>query len=115
MKVQITYDYTDANTERKGYDEMDYLGSISKNNFEDDIADFIVAWLKYRDLCNGTTHNCEYDFLGDEMCFEEFKGDEKVGTLAEVEIEIPSKQVIFKLQKIQERAVAKFFHKILQV
>ena len=97
MKVQITYDYTDANTERKGYDEMDYLGSFSEDNFEEDIANLVVAWLKYRDLCNGTTHNCEYDFLGDEIFFEEFKGDEKVGTLAEVEIEIPSKQVIFKL------------------
>lgn len=39
----------------------------------------------------------KYDFLGDEIWFEEFKGDEKVGTLAEIEIEIPSKQVIFKL------------------
>ena len=97
MKVQITYDYTDANTERKGYDEMDYLGSIAEDNIEEDIADCVVAWLKYRDLHNGTTHNCEYDFLGDEMFFEEFKDDEKVGTLAEVEIEIPSKQVIFKL------------------
>ena len=97
MKVQITYDYTDANTERKGYNEMDYLGSIAEDNFEEDIANLVVAWLKYRDLCNGTTHNCEYDVLGNELYFEEFKGDEKVGTLAEVEIEIPSKQVIFKL------------------
>lgn len=94
---------------------MDYLGSISKDNFEDDIADFIVAWLKYRDLHNDTTHNCEYDFLGNELYFEEFKDDEKVGTIAEVEIKIPSKQIIFKLQKIHERAVAKIFHKILQV
>ena len=97
MKVQITYDYTNADVEHKGYDEMDYLGSISEDDFEEDIANFVVEWLKYRDLCNGTTHNCEYNFLGDELCFEEFKGDEKVGTLAEVEIAIPSKQVIFKL------------------
>jgi len=97
MKVQITYDYTNADVKRKGYDEMDYLGSIAEDNFEEDIANLAVTWLKYRDLQNGTTHNYEYDFLGDELYFEEFKGDEKVGTIAEVKIEIPSKQVIFKL------------------
>lgn len=97
MKVQITYDYTNADVERKGYDEMDYLGSISKDNFEDDIADFIVAWLTHRDKLNGTTHNCEYDFLGDELYFEEFKDGEKVGVIAEIEIEIPSLKIIFKL------------------
>lgn len=97
MKAQITYDYTTSEGEFKGYDEMDYLGSISKDNFEDDIADFIVAWLKHRDFLNGTTHNCEYDFLGDEMFFDEFKDDEKIGTIAGVEIEFPSLQIIFKL------------------
>lgn len=97
MKVQITYDYTNADIERKGYDEMDYFGPVSEDDFEEDIANLVVAWLKRRDLCNGTTHNCEYDVLGDELYFEEFKGDEKVGTLTEVEIVIPSKQVIFKL------------------
>lgn len=73
------------------------LALFPKIALKEDIANLVVAWLKYRDLHNGTTHNCEYDFLGDELFFEEFKGDEKVGTLAEVEIEIPSKQVIFKL------------------
>ena len=43
MKIQITYDYVTTKTTLNGYDEMDYLGSISKDNFEDDMADFIVA------------------------------------------------------------------------
>lgn len=61
------------------------------------MADFIVAWLKHRDKVNGTTHNCEYDFLGDELFFDEFSGDEKIGTIAEVEVEFPSLGIIFKL------------------
>lgn len=92
MKAQITYDYTTSEAELRGYDEFDYLGSISKKTFEDDMANFIVSWLKYRDKLNGTTHNCEYDFLGDE-----FKDDEKIGTIAEVEVEFPSLGIIFKL------------------
>nr|DAJ63428.1 MAG TPA: hypothetical protein [Caudoviricetes sp.] len=97
MKAQITYDYITSEGEFNGYDEFDYLGSVSKENFEDDMADFIVAWLKYRDKLNGTTHNCEYDFLGDELFFDEFKDDEKIGTIAEVEVEFPSLGIIFKL------------------
>nr|DAV40398.1 MAG TPA: hypothetical protein [Caudoviricetes sp.] len=97
MKAQITYDYITSEGEFNGYDEFNYLGSISKENFEDDMADFIVAWLKHRDKVNGTTHNCEYDFLGDELFFDEFKDDEKVGTIAEVEVEFPSLGIIFKL------------------
>ena len=38
-----------------------------------------------------------YDFLGEELFFDEFKDDEKIGTIAEVEIEIPSLKIIFKL------------------
>lgn len=97
MKAQITYDYTTSEGEFNGYDEFDYLGSVSKDNFEDDMADFIVAWLKHRDKVNGTTHNCEYDFLGDELFFDEFKDDEKIGTIAEVEVEFPNLGIIFKL------------------
>jgi hypothetical protein len=97
MKAQITYDYITSEGEFNGYDEFDYLGSVSKDNFEDDMADFIVVWLKHRDKVNGTTHNCEYDFLGDELFFDEFNDDEKVGTIAEVEIEFPSLGIIFKL------------------
>lgn len=97
MKAQITYDYITSEAELRGYDEFDYLGSVSKDNFEDDMADFIVTWLKHRDKVNGTTHNCEYDFLGDELFFDEFKDDEKVGTIVEVEVEFPSLGIIFKL------------------
>ena len=97
MKAQITYDYTTSEAELRGYDEFNYLGSISKETFEDDMTDFIVAWLKHRDKVNGTTHNCEYDFLGDELFFDEFKDDEKVGTIAEVEVGFPSLEIIFKL------------------
>ena len=97
MKAQITYDYITSDAELNGYDEFNYLGSVSKDNFEDDIANFIVAWLNHRDKVNGTTHNCEFDFLGNELYFEEFKSDEKIGTIAEVEVEFPSLGIIFKL------------------
>lgn len=97
MKAQITYNYTTSEAELRGYDEFDYLGSVSKENFEDDMANFIVTWLKRRDFLNGTTHNCEYDFLGGELFFDEFSGDEKIGTIAEVEVEFPSLEIIFKL------------------
>ena len=91
MTIQMQMSNTKATT------KWTILALFSEDDIEEDIANLVVAWLKYRDLHNGTTHNCEYDFLGEEMFFEEFKGDEKVGTLAEIEIEIPSKQVIFKL------------------
>lgn len=48
IKVQFTYDYTNADVERKGYDEMDYIGSVSEDNFEEDIANLVVAWLKHQ-------------------------------------------------------------------
>lgn len=97
MKVQIAYKYSNAEGEFKGYDVMDYGGSFSEENFEDDAASIAITWMSSRDEIYGTTHECRYDYGVDELYFEEFKNGEKVGTLIEVEIELPSLGIVFKL------------------